>query len=130
MIVLDASVVVELLLRTPDASRIEARVFGAGEALHAPQLLDIEASHVLRRFTLAGDLSPAHAAAALDVLGVMPLVRHAHTVMLPRIWEIRGNLTAYDAAYVALAEGLDATLLTWDRRLGRAAGHTARVEVV
>ena len=130
MIVLDASVVVELLLRTADASRIEARVFGMGEALHAPHLLDVETAHVLRRYSFAGDLSAARAAQALDVLGVMPLVRHAHTEMLPRIWALRANLTAYDAAYVALAEGLDATLLTRDARLGRAKGHRARVEVV
>lgn len=130
MIVLDASVVVELLLRTADASRIEARVFGMGEALHAPHLMDVETSHVLRRYALAGDLTPSRAAAALEVLAVMPLVRHAHTAMLPRIWALRENLTSYDAAYVALAEGLDATLLTRDARLARTKGHRARVELV
>ena len=130
MIVLDASVVVELLLRTPDASRIEERVFAGGEALHAPHLLDIEAAHVMRRYALAGELSPVRAAQALDLLAAMPLVRHPHTAMLPRIWTLRENLTAYDAAYIALAEGLGAMLVTRDARLAKARGHRARVELV
>ncbi len=130
MIVLDASVVVELLLRTADASRIEDQVFGADVALHAPHLLDVEVAHVVRRYVVAGDLTAARGAAALDLLGAMPLYRHPHTAMLHRIWALRENLTAYDAAYVALAEGLDALLVTRDARLARAKGHTARVELL
>ena len=130
MIVFYASVVVELLFRTPDASRIEERVFAGGEALHAPHLLDVEAAHVVRRYALTGDLSPVRAAHALDLLAAMALVRHPHTAMLPRIWTLRENLTAYDAAYIALAEGLGAMLVTRDARLAKARGHRARVELV
>jgi predicted nucleic acid-binding protein len=67
---------------------------------------------------------------ALTVLGAFPVERHAHDLLLPRIWSLRSNLTAYDAAYVSLAELLDATLITRDARLLRASGHTARVEVI
>ena len=130
MIVLDASVVVEILLRTAGASRIEERVFGAGEALHAPHLLDVEVAHVVRRYGLAGELPAARAAQALDLLTTMPLMRHPHGPMLSRIWALRDNLTAYDAAYVVLAEGLGATLVTCDARLARARGHKAHVELV
>lgn len=130
MIVLDASVVVELLLRTADAPRIEERVFGSGEGLHAPHLLDVEVTHVVRRYVLSGDLSASRASAGLDLLAAMPLVRHQHTAMLPRIWALRDNLTAYDGAYVALAEGLSAVLLTRDARLAGSSRHTARVELL
>ena len=130
MIVLDASVVVELLLRTPNARRIEDRLFGAGDALHAPHLLDVEVTQVLRRYERVGDLTAPRAVQALGVLTAMPVFRHPHAALVPRIWALRANLTAYDAAYVALAEGLEATLVTLDVRLARAAGHRARVEVV
>lgn len=130
MIVLDASVVVELLLRTTDASRIEERVFGTGDPLHAPHLLDVEVAHVMRRYVLIGDMVASRAKAALDLLAGMPLLRHPHTDTLSRIWALRDNLTAYDAAYIALAEGLDATLLTRDARLARSKGHAARVELL
>lgn len=130
MIVLDASVVVEILLRTADASRIEDRVLGAGEPLHAPHLLDVEVAHVLRRYVLAGELTARRAAPALELLAAMPLIRHSHTMLLPRIWGLRENLTAYDAAYVVLAEGLGATLVTRDARLARACGHRALVELL
>ena len=129
MIVVDASVVVELLLRTPDAMRIEERLFAAGEALHAPHLLDVEVTQVIRRYERARELTPSQATQALDVLIALPVVRHAHTPLIPRIWVLRANLTAYDAAYVALAEGLNATLLTTDTKLARARGHSALVEL-
>lgn len=130
MIVLDASVVLELLLRTADASRIESRVFGARVPLHAPHLLDVEVAHVLRRYVLARDVAPPRATAALELLAAMPLRRHPHAPLLRRMWALRANLTAYDAAYVALAEGLDAILVTRDARLARSKGHTARVELL
>ena len=129
MIVVDASVVVELLLATPDAPRILDRLLGAGEPLHAPHLLDVEVLQVLRRYAARGTLSSARADEALRVLGDLPLTRHAHGPFLERVWSLRANLTTYDAAYVALAEALDATLLTRDARLASAPGHRARVEV-
>ena len=130
MIVVDASVVVELLLRTPRAHAIEARLFIEPVALHAPHLLDVEVAQVLRRFVARGRMSAARGAASLRLLGVFPLSRHPHQPLLARIWALRANLTAYDASYVALAEALGATLLTTDSRLGTAPGIHARIEVL
>jgi predicted nucleic acid-binding protein len=130
LIVVDASVLVELLAYTPKAAALERRLLASVGEVHAPHLIDIEVAQVLRRFVMIGDLRPERGVAALDDLAEFPVHRHPHAHLLPRIWELRHNLTAYDAAYVALAEVLDAPLLTCDRRLGRASGHGARVEVV
>jgi len=130
VIVVDASAVIEVLLRTPAAVAVEARLFDSGETLHAPHLIDVEVAQVLRRYALAGRIDPEHCRAALEVVLDMPLRRYAHDFLLSRIWQLRGNLTAYDAVYVALAETLDAPLLTRDRRLANAVGHRARIEIV
>ncbi len=130
MIVVDASVTIEVLLRTPDADRLLARLFDADQPIHAPHLLDLEVAQVLRRYTVRGALRPTRGLAALRLLRAFPLTRHAHAPLLPRIWALRGHLTAYAAAYVALAELLDAPLVTRDRRLGAAPGHRARIEVM
>ena len=129
MIVVDASALLEVLLRTPVALAIERRLFAAGEALHAPHLIDIEVAHVLRRYALAGDMSAKRGREALEDLADLSVRRYPHDVLLPRVWELRANLTAYDAAYVALAEALGAPLLTRDRRLAGSAGHRARIEL-
>lgn len=130
MIVIDASTVLEVLLRTRDVAAVEERVFGPGETLHAPHLLDLEVAQVLRRYATAGQVIPSRCRAALDDLADFPVNRYPHDFMLPRIWELRANLTAYDAAYVALAEVLDAPLVTRDQRLAGAPGHRARIELV
>lgn len=130
MIVVDASAVLDLLLRAEGAEAIEERVLVAGTSLHAPHLLDLEVAQALRRFERARELSAARARAALADLDALPLHRHPHDALLPRIWELRNVMTAYDAAYVALAEGLRAPLLTRDRRLAASRGHGARVEAV
>lgn len=130
MIVTDASVIVELLLRTPDASRIEARVLGAGVPLAAPALLDVEVAHVLRRYALRREMDASHGRTALGLLARFPIRRHHHLALLPRIWELRDNLTAYDATYVALAEGLGATLVTRDAALARSQLHRATIELL
>lgn len=130
MIVVDASVAVDLLLRGPDADRLASRLLDHGEPLHAPHLLDVEVAQVFRRFALRGVLEPARGREALRLLARLPLTRHDHAQLLPRIWALRANLTAYDAAYVVLAELLGATLVTRDRRLGAALGHRAVIEVV
>ena len=129
MIVVDASVIVELLARTARAAAIEERLFAPGEVLHAPHLLDVEVAQVFRRLVLVGAADVDAAGKALAELAALPLVRHAHDPLLPRVWSLRDNLTAYDAVYVALAEALDATLLTCDARLSRAPGVAAHVEV-
>lgn len=130
MIVVDASVILEVLLATADAPPIEARIFAPGETLHAPQLLDVEVAQVLRRHARSGELSPGRGAEALTDLADFPLDRYPHTVLLPRIWELRENVTAYDAVYLALAEALAAPLLTRDRALAGVPGHGASVVVV
>lgn len=128
--VLDASAVLELLLRTAAGNRVEAKLFSNGGSLHAPHLIDVEIAQVIRRHATAGIISGSRGKEALQDLADLSLNRHAHTESLPRIWELRHNLTAYDAAYVALAEALDAPLLTCDRKLARASNHRARIELV
>lgn len=120
MIVVDASVVLELLLHTPAASSIAERVLGPGETLHAPHLIDVEVAQVLRRYEARGDIPAARGRRAIEILALFPLTRYPHEPLLPRIWALRSNLTAFDAAYVALAEGLGAKLLTRDERLAKA----------
>jgi predicted nucleic acid-binding protein len=130
MIVIDASAMVEALLRTPKAQAVDQWLFDPGQTLHAPHLLDVEVAQVIRRFAAAGEIDDQRGRTALIDLADFPIRRYPHDLLLPRIWELRHNLTAYDAAYVALAEALDAPLLTRDKRLATAAGHRARVELV
>jgi predicted nucleic acid-binding protein len=130
VIVVDASVVLELLLATPDAAPLQNRLFAKKQSLHAPQLLDLEVAQVLRRYFLAGRLTTERGATALEYLSGFPITRYPHDVFLPRLWELRHNFTVYDAAYLALAEALDTPLLTRDRALASAAGHAAKVELV
>ena len=127
MIVVDASALLEVLLRTGAAAAVEAILFAPGESLHAPHLIDIEIAQVLRRYAAGGEIDAGRGAAALEDLAAMPLTRYPHDVLLSRVWTLRHNLTAYDAAYVALAEALDAPLLTRYRRVAGASGHGARV---
>jgi predicted nucleic acid-binding protein len=128
--VVDASALIEALLRTRSGAAVEQRLFVPDLTLHAPHLIDIETPQVLRRYALSGEIDDAHGRAALTDLADFPIRRYPHDFLLPRAWELRHNLTAYDAVYVALAEALDATLLTRDRRLAVAPGHRARVELV
>jgi predicted nucleic acid-binding protein len=130
VIVLDASAAVDWLLQTAAAQRIESRIFSRNQFLHAPELLDLEVAQVLRRLVREGTLPASRAAAAIQDLLALRITRYPHSLLLPRIWQLRHNLSAYDAAYVVLAQKLGATLLTRDARLASAAGHTATIEVV
>jgi len=130
VIVLDASALVELLLGTDQGRSIAARISDPGLGLHVPHLADVEVAQALRRYVREGELDPASAAAALESLRSLDLERHAHEPLLDRVWALRDNLTAYDAVYVALAEALDATLLTCDGRLARAPAVSPRVKLV
>jgi predicted nucleic acid-binding protein len=130
VIVLDASAMVEVLLRMPAGVALEERLFVPEETLHAPHLLDVEVAQVLRRYSLAGEVSAARCAEAIDDLAGFPIARYPHDFLMGRVWQLRANLSAYDAVYVALAEALDAPLLTRDQRLASAPGHAARIEVV
>ena len=130
MIVLDASAVVAVLLYPGlGAERIRERIERPGESLHVPHLMDLEVLHALRRQASLGALSPGRGAEALEDLASILFVRYPHTPLMERIWALRENLTAYDAAYVALAEALDAPLVTIDARLAQAPGHRAAVEL-
>jgi predicted nucleic acid-binding protein len=130
VIVVDASAALEVLLNTPAAAAVAARLFDPAETLHAPHLIDVELAQVLRRYAATGTAARDRCRTALADLADLSLQRHAHTILLPRVWELRHSLTAYDAVYVALAEALDAPLVTRDARLAGASGHRARVEVV
>lgn len=129
MIVVDASAVLEVLLRTQAARPIETRLFESRETLHAPHLIDVEVAQVLRRFAISGEAGAERCRVALADLMDFPVSRYPHDFLLPRIWELRSNLTAYDATYVALAEALDAPLVTRDQKLANAPGHHARIEL-
>ena len=130
MIVLDASVVIEVLLNTPAGIQIGERVFDPDETIHAPHLLDVEVAQVLRRYARAGELDTARGLQALQDLIDFPLTRYPHDLFLLRIWELHHNVTAYDAAYITLAEALGALLLTRDAALASAPGNRAQIELI
>ena len=130
MIVLDASAAIEWLLQSPAGTKIDRRIFSVSESLHAPHLLDVEVAQVLRRYVREKMITVQRGQEALEDLGDLPLNRYPHDFLIPRAWELRATLTAYDAVYVALAELLDAPLLTCDRGIASASGHSANVELV
>ena len=130
MIVLDASALVELLLETSSGHQVAGLIADPAIALHVPHLADIEVTQALRRYAQDGDIGGADAETAIRALHALDLQRHSHEPLLDRVWELRHNMSAYDAAYVALSEALDARLITCDGRLSRAPGGRARVELV
>lgn len=129
MIVVDASVALEIIIGT-DVGRALAPKVISSEEIHAPHLLDIEVAHVLRGYVRRRELTDARADLALATLAELQIERYPHDILLTRIWSLRANLTAYDAAYVALAELLDAPLWTRDRRIAAAPAVRARVTLV
>jgi predicted nucleic acid-binding protein len=129
MIVLDASAVVDWLLQTPAGKRIEQRIYARKDTLHTVYLLDVEFAQVLRRLVREGTLARKRAEEAIEDLIAVRVTRYAPVLLLGRIWQLRQNLSAYDAAYVALAEELKAPLITRDQRLAAAPGHAATIEV-
>src|SRR6266446_5789623 len=129
MIVLDASAAVDWLLQTSAGQNIEKRIYSRNETLHAPHLLDLEVTQVLRRLALQGVVSVHRADQAVRDLLDLRIARYPHLVLLPRIWQLRHNFSAYDAAYVVLAEKLGAALVTRDARLASASSYAAPVEL-
>lgn len=130
MIVLDASAAIDWMLQTPAGQRVDKRIFSQNESLHSPHLVDLEVAQVLRRLVREQAVSVYRADEAIRDLLDLRITRYPHSVLLPRIWQLRDNFSAYDAAYVVLAETLGATLLTRDTRLASAAGHHASVELI
>jgi predicted nucleic acid-binding protein len=132
MLVLDASAVVELVLGRPAAGHVGQRLVAHGFDLHAPQLLDIEVLHALRRAVTFGGEPEARGLEAVEDLLDLPIERHSHAPVLPRTWALRENFSAYDAVYLALAETLatDVALLTADARFARAARAHSDVRVL
>ena len=130
MIVIDASAEVAVLLNIgPDVEGIRNRIARPDETLHVPHLFEIEVLHALRGLSLRGTISPKRASLALSRLDDTRFERYPHKPLVGRIWELRENFTAYDAAYVVLAEALDAPLVTTDAKLAQAPGIRATVEV-
>lgn len=130
MIVVDASAVLTALMGSMRSNRVLDRIEQVDDTFHAPQLLDIEIASGLRRYAKNGELSRVTAERCLLDFQGLRIERHSHVGLLPRIWELRQNLTAYDAAYVALAELLDCPLLTTDGKLARSGSHRAKIELL
>jgi len=128
VIVVDTSAVISVLAGQPDIPGLVDRVRSDGD-LHAPHLLDVEFQHALRRLVVAGAISDDRAADARVDFADLTVVRYPHVSLADRMWELRHNVTAYDAAFLALAEALDVPLVTCDVRVKRAPRHTASVEV-
>jgi len=125
MIVIDASLAVEILLPTPLGMRLRDQIFR--EERHAPHLIDVEFANALRRNLRMGGLDKDTAVRAIDAMRSWVMRRHQHWDLLPRVWELRDAASAYDATYIALAEALRAPLLTCDAKLSRAHGHKAEI---
>ena len=133
MLVLDASALVDLLLRRPTAAGVERHVAAHAGQLHAPELLDVEVLSALRRVVSAGEAPARRAAEAVEDLLELPIARHPHGPLVPRVWALREAVTAYDATYLALAEALSdppAPLLTTDARFAGAIATSSDVEAL
>jgi len=129
MLVIDASCLCEVLIGAPAAEAIRARL--ASDSEHAaPHVVDAEVFGVIRREHLLGRLDRTEATQAVDDLAAWPGERFGHRPLLARAWELRTTVRGWDAMYVALAEALDATLVTTDRRLASAVGPSCPIEVV
>lgn len=130
LIVLDASAAIDLLVGIGAHERIRERIVRRREDLHAPHLLDVEIVSGLRRLERDGRVTRERAEEALEDLRDLAVRRYPHLGLTERVWQLRRNVTTADAVYIALAEALDAPLITADGRLARAPAHTARVELI
>jgi predicted nucleic acid-binding protein len=130
VIVVDASALLEFLLQTSRGERVEARLFREEDELHAPHLVDVEITQGLRRLVRTGEVASGRADEVIADLTDLDLHRHPHFDLLSRAWKLRDNISAYDAMYVALAEAIEAPIVTCDGPLANAPGHRARIEVI
>lgn len=125
MIVLDASIVVELLTNGTLADSLRRDLAGSGDSFIVPHLLDVEVASALRKLVAGRRIDSHRSEEFLAGLAALPAERYSHIPLLSRIWELRHNFTAYDAAYIALAEATNSVLYTSDEKLCK--GHHARV---
>jgi predicted nucleic acid-binding protein len=133
MLVVDASALTELVLGRPAGEVVGEHLAGHGFALHAPHLVDVEVLSALRRIVASGAATAERAGEAIADLLDLPIERYAHDILVPRIWQLHENFSAYDASYVALAEALadePVPLLTADGRLARAVTDHVHVPVL
>ena len=130
LIVVDASAVLEVLLRSQIGLEIENRIFSPQETLYAPHLLDLEVAQVVRRYCAFGEIDSERGKEAIEDLKDLPINRYPRDIFLHRVWELRHNMTAYDAVYVTEAETLPAPHLTRDAHLASAPGHEALIELI
>ena len=128
--VLDASGAVEFLLNTAAGKRLAARLADDAVVVHVPHLIDLEIAQVLRRYARHGTLSPRTGALCLERWRNLDVQRYPHEPLLDRIWQLRDNVSAYDAVYVALAEALRTVLLTGDRKLAGAPDVSVNIEMI
>ncbi len=129
MLVVDASVIASAIVDAgEDGQRIRDRL--RGETIAGPDLLRIEVMSVVRRHATAGSLTPEQADAAFEDLVDFPVSVFPTVPLLPRVWELRDNVTSYDGCYIALAEAVDGPLLTADRRLANAPGARCAIEML
>jgi predicted nucleic acid-binding protein len=126
LLVVDTSAIVTLLLEDPPVPALADRL--SGRAVHAPHLLDVEFLHALRRLVANGRVPEARASVVRADFAGLHVIRYPHRLLLDRMWDLRHNLSAYDATFVALSEVLDVPLVTTDARLASSSGHTATIE--
>lgn len=130
MVVVDSSAIIDFLTDIGAHPQIGQILLNDPGALNAPHLIDLEVLSAFRQMTFEGRLEVERASGLLVDFDALPIERHSHEYLVRRIWDLRDNLTPYDAAYVALAELLDVPLLTRDAKLARTTGHTARIEYI
>lgn len=127
MVVVDASALIEWFLGSPAGTQAAGRLFAPGEAVYAPELVYAEVAHGLRRLVRAQMIPLLRAEESLDTLLDLQINTFSHTLLLHRVWQLRDTLSAYDAFYVSMAEALQAPLITCDRKLASAHGHSAQI---
>jgi predicted nucleic acid-binding protein len=130
VIVVDASVAIEISLATGEGRKIQKQLRASNDVLGAPELIDLEVLQVLRRQARRNEIDAEQADGAVGIFDGLPIERFSHSPLRARIWALRENLTAYDAAYFALAELLDAPLWTRDEKFRAVPGHRVRVEIL
>ena len=129
MIVLDASAVFEMIIGKDNSALVFQSIADSSELICAPEIIDLEVIQALRRHINLKWLTPVESENIFGIFTALPLMRMSHQPLTTRIWELKSNMTAYDASYVALAEQLDAPLWTFDGKYTRTPGHNAKIRL-